>query len=98
MPAGDSITVFNGHEGWFGMPGRPMRDTHGADLDASQMDTDLHFPLHITHVFAELHVEYPEKIGDRGAYLVLGIRQGQPPVKFLFRRTVRTARASCALR
>jgi photosynthetic reaction center cytochrome c subunit len=84
MPAGDSITVFNGHEGWSGMPGRHMRDMHGADLDASRMDADLHFPLHITHVFVELRVEYPEKVGDRGAYLVLGIRQGQPPVKFYF--------------
>jgi photosynthetic reaction center cytochrome c subunit len=84
MPAGDSITVFNGHEGWSGMPGRHMRDMHGADLDAAQMDADLHFPLHITHVFAELRVEYPEKVGDRETYLVLGIRQGQPPVKFYF--------------
>ena len=48
------------------------------------MDADLHFPLHITHVFAELRVEYPEKVGDRETYLVLGIRQGQPPVKFYF--------------
>jgi photosynthetic reaction center cytochrome c subunit len=25
MPEGDSVTAFNGHEGWLGMPGRPIR-------------------------------------------------------------------------
>ena len=84
LPSGDSITVFNGHEGWSSMPGRPVRDMHGADLDAAQMDADLHFPLHIKQVFAELRVEYPEKIGDREAYVISGTRDGQPPVKFYF--------------
>jgi tetratricopeptide (TPR) repeat protein len=84
LPLGDSVTVFDGHEGWSSMPGRPLRDMHGADLDAAQMDADLHFPLHIKHVFAELRVEYPEKIGDREAYVVSGARDGQPLVKFYF--------------
>ena len=35
-------------------------------------------------MFAELRVEYPENIGDREAYVVLGIRERQPPVKFYF--------------
>ncbi|MGA9981434.1 MAG: c-type cytochrome [Candidatus Sulfotelmatobacter sp.] len=84
MPAGESMTVFDGHEGWSSMPGRPVREMHGADLDAAQMDADLHFPLHIKQVFAELRVEYPENIGDREAYVVSGTRNGQPPVKFYF--------------
>ncbi len=84
MPSGDSTTVFDGHEGWSSVPGRPVRDMHGADLDAAQMDADLHFPLHIKQVFAELRVEYPEKIGDREAYVVSGARDGQPLVKFYF--------------
>jgi hypothetical protein len=78
------MTVFDGHEGWSSMPGRPAREMHGPDLDAAQMDADLHFPLHIKQVFAELRVEYPENIGDREAYVVLGTRNGQPPVKLYF--------------
>ena len=84
MPAGDSMTVFNGHDGWSSMPGRAVRDLQGADLDAAQMDADPHFPLHIKQAFAELRVEYPENIGDREAYVVSGIRNGQPPVKLYF--------------
>jgi hypothetical protein len=57
---------------------------HGADLDAAQTDADLHFPLHIKQMFAELRVEYPENIADREAYVVSGTRNGQPPVKFYF--------------
>lgn len=78
------MTVFDGHEGWSSMPGRPVRDMHGTDLDAAEMDADLHFPLHIKQVFAELRVEYPENIGGGEAYVVSGIRVGQPPVKFYF--------------
>jgi photosynthetic reaction center cytochrome c subunit len=84
MPAGDSTSVFNGREGWFGVPGRPVREMHGAELDAAQIDADLHFPLHIKQVFAELRVEYPEKIADREAYVISATKDGQPPVKLYF--------------
>jgi hypothetical protein len=82
--SGNSMTVFDGHAGWSSVPGRPVRDMHGAELDAAQMDADLHFPLHIKQAFAELRVEYPENIGGREAYVVSGARDGQPPVKFYF--------------
>jgi photosynthetic reaction center cytochrome c subunit len=84
LPSGDSITVFNGHEGWASMPGRPVRDMHGSELDAAQIDADLHFPLHIKQAFPELRVEYPEEIGDREAYVMSCKKVGQPPVKLYF--------------
>ena len=83
-PDGDSVTAFDGHQGWLGIPGHGVREMHGPDIDAAAMDADLHFPLHIKQVFAELRVEYPENIGDREAYVVLGTRNGQPPVKLYF--------------
>jgi photosynthetic reaction center cytochrome c subunit len=84
LPSGDSITVFNGHEGWASMPGRPVRDMHGSELDAAQIDADLHFPLHIKQAFPELRVEYPEEIGDREVYVMSCKKVGQPPVKLYF--------------
>jgi photosynthetic reaction center cytochrome c subunit len=83
-PTGDSITVFNHDAGWTGMTGRALHEMHSADIDAAQMDADLHFPLHIKRIFDDLRVEYPEKIGDREAYVILGTREGQLPVKFYF--------------
>jgi photosynthetic reaction center cytochrome c subunit len=83
-PGGDSVTVFDGHAAWYGTPGRPARDLHGADLDAAGLDADLQFPLHIRQYYSELHVEYPEKIGERETYVLSCVREGQPPAKFYF--------------
>jgi photosynthetic reaction center cytochrome c subunit len=84
LPTGDSATVFDGHAGWSSLPGRPLRDMHGADLDAARIDADLHFPLHIKQTFAELRVEYPEKVGDQEAYVISCSRVGQPLTKLYF--------------
>jgi photosynthetic reaction center cytochrome c subunit len=84
LPTGDSMTVFDGHEGWSSMPGRPARDMHGADLDAARIDADLHFPLHIKQACAELRVEYPEKVGDQEAYVISCSSVGQPLTKLYF--------------
>jgi tetratricopeptide (TPR) repeat protein len=83
-PGGDNVTGFNGQEGWSSAPGRPIRDMRGSDLDDAEMDADLHFPLHIKQMFVELHVEYPEKGGDREAYVISATRAGKPPVKLYF--------------
>ncbi len=48
-------------------------------------DADLHFPLHIKQMFVELVVEYPEKVGDREAYVISGTRGGEAPGEALFR-------------
>lgn len=80
----DSMTVVNGHQGWSSIANHPVREMQGAVLDAAEMDADLQFPLHIKRLFAELRVEYPEKVADREAYVVMGLRNGVPPVRFYF--------------
>jgi photosynthetic reaction center cytochrome c subunit len=85
MPGAESIvTTFDGQSGWSVAPGRPPREMHDADITAARIDADLQFPLHIQKIFPELRQEYPEKIADRDAYLLLAIREGQPPVKLYF--------------
>ena len=81
---GESATIFDGQSGWFESPGRPAREMHEAEVDAAKMDADLQFPLHIRRLFPELQVEYPENVGGHAAYLLLGIREGQPPTEFYF--------------
>jgi photosynthetic reaction center cytochrome c subunit len=83
-PSGESVTTFDGQSGWSGAPGRPPREMHDADLAAARMDADLQFPLHIQKIFPELRIEYPEKINDRDAYLLIAIREGQPPARLYF--------------
>jgi len=76
--------AFDGHAGWIGVPSRPVRDLHGADVETARELADLQFPLHIAKIFPELRVEYPEKIGDQKVNVLYGIRQGHPPVKLYF--------------
>jgi photosynthetic reaction center cytochrome c subunit len=85
-PKGNGITVFDGHAAWFTISGSPVRDLHGASLDAVALDADLQFPLHIRQYYSELHVEYPEKIGERESYVLLCVRESQPPAKLYFDR------------
>lgn len=84
MNEGDSVTAFNGQEGWLGMPGRPVREMHGSDLDAAAIDADLHLPTHLEHMFSKMQVRGTEKIGDNQTYQVVGRREGKTPMRLYF--------------
>jgi hypothetical protein len=84
MPEGDSVTAFNGHEGWLGTPGRPSREMHGSDLDGASIDADLHLATHLKPMFSEMRMRGTEKIGDHEAYVVVGQREGKPPIELYF--------------
>jgi hypothetical protein len=83
-PDGDSITAFDGHEGWLGAPKRPVHEMHGPEIDAAAMDADLHFAAHLKGMFIEAQVRGTEKIGDHEAYLVVGRREGKTPLRLYF--------------
>ncbi len=83
-PDGDSVTAFDGHEGWLGVPGRPVHEMHGPDIDAASMDADLHFAAHLKELFNEVQASGTEKIGERDAYLVIGKREGKTPLRLYF--------------
>jgi hypothetical protein len=84
MADGDSVTAFDGHEGWLGAPGRPAHEMHGSELDAAAMDADLHLATHLKTMFSATQVDGAEKIGDRDAYVVVGKREGKTPVRLYF--------------
>ena len=84
LAEGDSVTAFNGQEGWLGTPGHPVREMHGSDLDAASLDADLHLPTHLEHMFSKLQVRGTEKIADKDAYEVVGQREGKTPLRLYF--------------
>lgn len=83
-PDGDSVTAFDGHEGWLSFPGRPVHEMHGPDIDAAVMDADLHFAVHLKGMFSEARLRGTEKIGDHEAYVVIGRREGKTPLRLYF--------------
>jgi outer membrane lipoprotein-sorting protein len=70
-PDGDSVTAFDGHEGWLVTPGHPLRELHGSDLDGVSMDADLHLATRL-------------KVDDQVASLLVGGRQEKPPIRLYF--------------
>ncbi|HXZ81798.1 MAG TPA: c-type cytochrome [Terriglobales bacterium] len=87
LPGGDSVTVFDGQRGWLAAPDREPREMTASDIDAARFDADLHFPLHPKEYFSEMRLQPQEKISDRETSVILGIRQGQPPMKLYFDST-----------
>jgi hypothetical protein len=83
-PHGESITAFNGHEGWLGMPGHAAREMHGPDIDGASIDADLQFPAHLKEMFSKVEVQGTEKVGDHDAYVVVGQRAGKTPLQLYF--------------
>jgi outer membrane lipoprotein-sorting protein len=84
MPEGDNVTGFNGHEGWMGAPGRPPREMHGSDLDGAAIDADLQLPAHLKQMITDAKVKGTEKVGDKDATVVVGQREGKPPLILYF--------------
>ncbi len=83
-PDGDSVTAFDGHEGWLGTPGHAVREMHGPDIDGASMDADLHFAAHLKEMFSEVKVRGTEKVGEHDAYMVIGQRDGKTPLRLYF--------------
>jgi photosynthetic reaction center cytochrome c subunit len=84
LPSGESITAFDGHNGWLGNPGRPPRPMGPSETEAARLDADLYFPAHLKEIFHEFKVAQPEKIGDHEVAVVRALREGKPPVKLYF--------------
>jgi photosynthetic reaction center cytochrome c subunit len=84
FPGGDSITGISGDEGWLSTPGHALHDMSSAEVDAAQMDAELLFPGYLHQIFKELRVQRKERVDAHETYVVLGMRDNQPPVDLYF--------------
>lgn len=84
MAEGENVTAFDGHEGWLGMTGHPLREMRGSDLDSAAIDADLHLATHFKQMFSQMRVQGTEKIGDHEAYVLVGMREGKTPIRLYF--------------
>lgn len=84
MQEGDSVTAFNGHEGWLGSPGRPPREMNGSEMDGASIDADLHLATHLKQMFSSMQMQGTERVGDHDTFVVVGQRQGKPPIQLYF--------------
>lgn len=84
MRDGDSVTAFDGHQGWLSNPGRPARPMTEQESYVASLDANLHFAADLKQTFSTFRVLPMAKIGDRDVYLVLGVNEGKPPVRMYF--------------
>jgi hypothetical protein len=82
---GDSVTGYNGEDGWLATPGRPLREMSTYELPGARLDAAIFFPAHLADLFRELKRQpLPEQIDSRAATLVVGLNKGQPRVNLYF--------------
>ena len=80
---GDSVTAFDGKQGWLSVPGR-VHMMSPVENAAASMDADLYFPLHVKTLYKAFRVDAGEKIDGRETYFVMGRNPGQPPINLYF--------------
>jgi photosynthetic reaction center cytochrome c subunit len=80
LQAGDSVTAFDGKQGWLSVPGR-VHTMSAAENDAARIDADLYLPAHLKTMYQKFSVDSGEKIGGHETYEVVGRTEGQPPLR-----------------
>jgi photosynthetic reaction center cytochrome c subunit len=85
LKSGDSITAFDGKQGWTSVPNR-VHMMSAAENDAARIDADLYFPVDIKTLYQRYTVEPGEKLDGRDTYLVIGRSESKPPLRLYFDR------------
>ena len=80
LKGGDSVTAFDGKQGWLSVPGR-VHMMSAAENDAARIDADLYFAAHVKALYQKFRVDLGEKIDGHETYLVVGRSEGQPPLR-----------------
>jgi photosynthetic reaction center cytochrome c subunit len=80
---GDSLTIFDGRQGWLSVPNR-VHAMSAAENAAAHMDADFYLPVHLKSLYEKFRVEPGEKIDGHDTYLVVGHKEGVPPLRLYF--------------
>jgi photosynthetic reaction center cytochrome c subunit len=83
LPNGESITAFDGKQGWLSNAGHPHMMS-AAENDAARIDSDLYFAAHVKNLYKKFTVVLGEKIDGHDTYLVIGRNEGHPPLRLYF--------------
>jgi photosynthetic reaction center cytochrome c subunit len=83
LPNGESVTAFDGTQGWLSNAGHPHKMS-AAENDAARIDADLYFASHAKNLYKKFTVTFGEKIDGHDTYLVIGRNEGQPPLRLYF--------------
>jgi hypothetical protein len=77
---GESVTGYNGKVGWLAVPGR-VHMMNAQESFGARMDADLSFAADVKSLYAKWETQPGEKIDGHDTWLVVGHKEGQPPLK-----------------
>lgn len=80
LQGGDSVTAFDGRQGWLSVPGR-VHTMSPAENDGARIDADLYLPAHLKTLYQKFSVDPGEKIDGHDTYMVVERTEGQPPLR-----------------
>jgi hypothetical protein len=80
LQGGDSVTAFDGKQGWLSVPGR-VHKMSAAENEATRIDADLYLPAHLKTLYQKFNVASGEKIDGHETYMVVGRNEGQAPLR-----------------
>ena len=80
LPGGESVTAFDGNQGWLSVPGR-VHMMSAAENAAARIDADLYLPAHLKALYQKFQVSAGDKIDGHETYMVVGQTEGQPPLR-----------------
>jgi Photosynthetic reaction centre cytochrome C subunit len=85
---GDSVTVYNGTQGWIASPNNPVMllpMAAGAESDGARVDAELFFPAGVTQALSKWRAGFPQtNVNDKDVYVVEGTAPGGTRVKLFF--------------
>src|SRR6266851_3300488 len=85
LPGGESVTAFDGNQGWLSVPGR-VHMMSAAENAAARIDADLYLPAHLKTLYQKFQVNAGDKIDGHETYMVEGQTEGQPPLRLYLDR------------
>jgi outer membrane lipoprotein-sorting protein len=77
---GESVTAYNGKEGWLSVPGR-VHMMNAQESFGARMDADFAFAANVKSLYTKWEIQPGEKIDGHDTWLVVGRKEGQPPLK-----------------
>jgi tetratricopeptide (TPR) repeat protein len=85
--SGNTSEILNGRSGQIASSGHTPHEMTEAEREFAGMDADLQRALHLRAIFRDVEEEYPEKIGESEALVVVGELTNNDRVKFYFDRS-----------
>jgi hypothetical protein len=85
LPTGAATaTGFTGTAAWNQNAQGRVTPVTGIDLDRAKRDSDFYLPLNLKQTYTRLVVRGTEKVGDRDAYVVIAMPQGDSAERLYF--------------